>query len=293
MSDIYVKTEDKSCLAPGLSSDFITPLIRIMNITEAIRIRKSVRNYSGMPLTAPQQSALQQSIDSAVNPFGGKAAVRLKKFDLNGPFKPSTYGTIRNATHYLLLSAGYDLTDALSAGYVMEQTILAATALGLGTCWIAATFKGTDFDKGEQWPEGQTLKAISPVGKAAEKETLRGKITKLIAGSSKRKPFESLFFLEKASTPLPMDNRYAEALEMMRLAPSSVNSQPWRAIVTGATVHFYSTSSKYLSMIDCGIGLCHFCLAEKKGGSTGVFRNDSAHPAADGLTYIISWQPQP
>lgn len=264
-----------------------------MNITEAIRIRKSIRNYTGLPLTAPQQLALEHSIVTATNPFGGNASVRLRKFDLNGPFKPSTYGTVRNATHYLLLSAGDNAADALSAGFVMEQTILAATALGLGTCWIAATFKGTDFDKGEQWPEGQTLKAVSPVGKAAEKETLRGKLTKLIAGSAKRKPFESLFFLDTASTPLRMDNRYAEALEMMRLAPSSVNSQPWRAIVTGDTVHFYSTSSKYLSMIDCGIGLCHFFLSEKESGQAGSFCNDASHPAADGLEYIISWKPQP
>lgn len=264
-----------------------------MNITEAIRIRKSVRNYTGLPLTPPELSALQQSIDSAVNPFRGKTSVRLRRFDLTGPFKPSTYGTVRNATHYLLLSAGDNAADALSAGFVMEQTILAATALGLGTCWIAATFKGTDFDKGEQWPEGQTLKAVSPVGKAAEKETLRGKLTKLIAGSAKRKPFESLFFLDTASTPLPMNNRYAEALEMMRLAPSSVNSQPWRAIVTGDTVHFYSTSSKYLSMIDCGIGLCHFFLSEKESSQAGGFCNDASHPAADSLEYIISWKPQP
>lgn len=174
-----------------------------MDIIETIRIRKSVRNYTGLPLTAPQQLALEHSIVTATNPFGGNASVRLRKFDLNGPFKPSTYGTVRNATHYLLLSAGDNAADAISAGFVMEQTILAATALGLGTCWIAATFKGTDFDKGEQWPEGQTLKAVSPVGKAAEKETLRGKLTKLIAGSAKRKPLNHFSSLK--TPPLPCE----------------------------------------------------------------------------------------
>jgi len=58
---------------------------------------------------------------------------------------------------------------------------------------------------------------------------------------------------------------------MMRLAPSSVNSQPWRALVVGDTVHFYYTPKSNLSLIDCGIGLCHFYEDERFHGHAGRF----------------------
>ena len=61
---------------------------------------------------------------------------------------------------------------------------------------------------------------------------------------------------------------------MVRLAPSAVNKQPWRAVVCGSTVHFYEKRSKGfitaqgwdVQKIDMGIALCHFvCGLEERG----------------------------
>ena len=41
---------------------------------------------------------------------------------------------------------------------------LKATELGLRTCWMALTFKGSEFIKGSEMPADQPLRIISPVG---------------------------------------------------------------------------------------------------------------------------------
>ncbi|MDE6458444.1 MAG: hypothetical protein K2L31_07600, partial [Muribaculum sp.] len=85
-------------------------------------------------------------------------------------------------------------------------------------------------------------------------------------------------------------NRFAEPLEMMRLAPSSVNSQPWRALVMGDTVHFYYLPKSNLSLIDCGIGLCHFYETERFNGNKGTFSGmENAPNAPQGWRYLISY----
>lgn len=67
-------------------------------------------------------------------------------------------------------------------------------------------------------------------------------------------------------------DKFAGPLEMARLAPSAVNKQPWRVIVTDNAAHFYLSRSKGfahegkldMQMIDIGIALCHFALAAKE-----------------------------
>lgn len=62
-------------------------------------------------------------------------------------------------------------------------------------------------------------------------------------------------------------------LEMIRLAPSAVNKQPWRMVVMDDVVHFCLQRSKNfgggkidMQKIDMGIALCHFELMAKELG---------------------------
>ncbi len=120
-------------------------------------------------------------IEEVTDPFGGRVTIRLKEFDMKGGYKPSTYGMIKGAT-FFLLGIGGDDASALSAGFRFEQVVLKARQLGLGTCWIAATFKGSEFDHGESWPDGERLTVICPVGVPA-KRSMMEKITRLSLGS--------------------------------------------------------------------------------------------------------------
>ncbi|MDE6304316.1 MAG: hypothetical protein K2M01_05765 [Paramuribaculum sp.] len=260
-----------------------------MNIIEAMKERRSVRTFDGKGLNSQQVAELEKAITESSSPFGGNLTIKLRKFNLKEGYKPSTYGMIKGAEDFFLLGIGSDEASAISAGYRFEQVVLRAWLLGLGTCWIAATFKGSDFDKGVTWPAGEELKVICPVGKA-EKPSIKEKITRFTMGSKNRKPFNELFFYKDFKTSVPENNQFYEALEMLRLAPSSTNSQPWRALVDGDTVHFYYKPKSPASVLDCGIGICHFHETEKFYAHKGEFSKIGTAPVPpEDWKYLVSY----
>ncbi len=254
-----------------------------------MKARRSVRSFDGEPLSVLKMNQLAQAVDDSSSPFGGSVTIRLREYDYKAGFRPSTYGMIRGAVDFFLLGIADDEQSALTAGFRFEQVVLKAWQLGLGTCWIAATFKGTDFDS-ESWPAGEKLRIVCPVGVPATK-SLMEKFTRFVIGSKNRKAFDSLFFSGDFSGKVSADNQFREALEMMRLAPSSTNSQPWRALVDGDRVHFYSKPVSKLSVLDCGIGICHFYETEKFYGRNGMFGHlDDAPVAPSGWKYLVTYQ---
>ena len=260
-----------------------------MDIITAMKERRSVRSYNGEPLSAELKSGLEKAIKDSYSLFGGNVTIRLKSFDLKGDFKPNTYGVIKGASDFFLLGIGDDEESAFTAGFRFEQVVLKAWEMGLGTCWIAATFKGSLFDRGEDWPKGESLKIISPVG-IPEKQRFTEKLMRLTVGSDKRKPFSELFFKDGFKKPLNQDDKFGESLEMLRLAPSSTNSQPWRALVKGDKVMFYYKPKSPISILDSGIGICHFYETEKFKGFDGRFDKETeARAAPEDWKYLISY----
>lgn len=245
------------------------------DIDKIIEERRSVRSFDAQqPLSDSEIEVLRQAVREAESPFGGKVAIELKQFDLNGAFKPSTYGTINGASWYFLMGTDSSEESQLTLGFRMEQVVLKAASMGLGTCWIAATFKGTTFADAAGFAADTPLQVVMPVGHPAEKKSLVEKITRATLGSAKRKPMADLFIVDKES-------KYYGPLEMMRLAPSSTNSQPWRARAEGDTVYFYYEKKSEASVLDLGIGLSHFCLAAREKGIDGVLTICREAPAHD------------
>lgn len=260
-----------------------------MDIIDAIKTRRSVRIYNGSALTPKQESQIQTAIDGATDPFGGAYSLRLTTSDME-EFKPSTYGVIKGAKNYLLLGIGTQKRDYLSAGFAMEQVVLQARQIGLGTCWIAATFKSGDFKAAADFPSDTPLKVVSPIGVPSEKGSLLNTLTRALARSDKRKPFDTLFFNQNFNTPLTPDGPFAQALQMLRLAPSSTNSQPWRALVRGNQVDFYITSDSSIHYLNLGIGLCHFAIVCHLNNIKGAFcSNNLPTSAPNGWIYVTTF----
>lgn len=263
-------------------------------LDEIITERKSVRTFdASRPLTPEDVVALQTALGEAKSPFGGDVAIDLKQFDLKGSFKPSTYGTISGAEWYFLM--GTDSTQAaqLTLGFRMEQVVLKAAEMGLGTCWIAATFKGTQFAQAIDFPSNIPLQVVMPVGYPAEKRGMLDRITRTVVGSAKRRPMDELFLSHAFTKPVSTQSRYYHALEMMRLAPSSTNSQPWRALVDGDTVYFYYENKSKASVLDLGIGLAHFWLAVRQRGIHGYLEMSTNAPAHDDWIPLVQFHTSP
>jgi len=72
----------------------------------------------------------------------------------------------------------------------IEHMVLAATALGYGTCWIGA-FSEAEVKKILKIPENLTVVALLPVGVPDESPQPRP-----------RKPFDEIFFRDSFETPL-------------------------------------------------------------------------------------------
>lgn len=263
-----------------------------MDILQAMKERRSVRSYNGKPLGPDFIADLKKAIADSYTLFGGDVTIRLKSFDLKGDFKPSTYGVIKGASDFFLMGIGSDEESALTAGFRFEQVVLRAWQLGLGTCWIAGTFKGSQFDERESWPDGELLKIICPVG-IPEKPRFMERMMRKAVGSDNRKPFAELFFEDDFNRPLDPDNKFAEALRMLRLAPSSTNSQPWRALVAGDKVLFYYKPKSPASVLDTGIGICHFYETEKFYGFDGTFKKETDSPLPpEDWKYLITYTRQ-
>lgn len=261
-----------------------------MNIQDIIEKRVSVRTFNENR-TIPQSdiATLEQAIASVKTPFKGDYKIELKKFDLKGPQSPSTYGTISGASWYLLMGIADNELSALAAGYAMEEVVLKATELGLGTCWMALTFKGSDFAKEAQFDDATPLKIISPVGYAAEKRRFMESITRMSLGSSKRKKMKDLFSEAEFGKEVAEDNVFYKALEMMRLAPSAKNTQPWRALVEGNSIWFYYITKTEAAVLDLGIGLSHFELTMKAEGKTGIWSDAKYAPMHEDYKPMVKY----
>lgn len=247
-----------------------------MNLVDAIRHRHSVRNFDGTPLTTAQVENINKAIATAKAPFGGEFVIKLASVGESGEFHPSTYGVISGAKEYLLLGAGDDAASAMSAGFAMEAVILMAQALGLGSCWLSSTFRDRSFAAvASELGSNTPLKATAPIGVPSGKGGFLNTLKRLWSRSDKRKDLEELFFDNTVTVPLHVGSMWREPLDLMRWAPSSTNSQPWRAIVHHGQVDFYLIDDSLLSYLNMGIGLCHFTIGCDQKGIPGRFE---VHP---------------
>lgn len=270
-------------------------------IVETIKKRYSVRTYRNKELEPDVREMLQNYMDNLENPFG----MQVKKYIIDKKLasegeKLGTYGVIKGASTFMGISVPDKNLAHVAAGYEFENLILEATSLGLGTVWLAATFNREGFAAAMGVPKDELFPAISPVGYPAAKRSLTESLMRTAMRSSSRKEWNTLFYLDNFQTPLHKDEAgdYAEPLEMLRLAPSDKNTQPWRVLKSGNSYHFFVTyksgisrGEEIIKRVDAGIALSHFHQTALKLGLKGCFKQ--AEPKNIELPqntyYITSW----
>jgi hypothetical protein len=282
------------------------------SITEVIEERSSRRKYQDRPIDEAKRHALEGALSSEVaTPFGTKvrlALIAATERDRSALKGLGTYGMIRGAPGFIVGAVGRAWKDLEDYGYALELAILAATDLGLGTCWLGGTFTRSSFARAIDAGPGESVPAVAAVGHHTER---RGAIEELVrfgAGSARRKPWSEIFFTGSFSAPLERGQAgpLATPLEMTRLAPSASNKQPWRLVVEpgAGTAHFYlqrdaayaRTLSTYdlpdLQRVDLGIAMCHFELVTRAAGGTGVWAVDAPRIGAlpELTEYVATWR---
>ena len=261
------------------------------NIEKLVRERRSVRTFEERPLKEQDREKMCAFMETIENPYSLPVEFRLLE-GMNCPVVVGkdlyVGGKMKRAPH---------MNEAF--GYSFEQLVLFAQSLGIGTVWIGGTMDRGAFEKAMVLETEEEMPCVSPLGYPAQKMSMRESLMRKGIKADERMAFEALFFEESFERPLTKERagQWYQPLEMVRMAPSAVNKQPWRVIVRDNTVHFYLQRSKGfgggaidMQKIDLGIALCHFDLAVKELGIPVKFSlSDPGLAVKDGMEYIASY----
>ena len=279
-------------------------------IIDIIKQRSSWRSYTNQLLEDETKKKINQilTIKDFKSPFSelaGKSRFELigvPEFAPDEKKKIGTYGVIKGAQEFIVGAIEKSDYYKENYGYILEAIILAVTDLNLGTCWLGGTFNKSLFSTKINCQKTEIVPAITPIGHTTETRRKKEKVIRAFVKADSRFPWSKIFFENAFSTALPREEtgRYETLMEMVRLAPSAGNKQPWRVLKEkGCDIfHFYVKSSKdsrqkvYNTFIniDIGIAICHFDLTAKEVGIEGKWEFLSPDiNSPEELKYIISW----
>ena len=194
-----------------------------MNLYEAIFVRKSVRSYTNDVLSPQLLDKIREHFHELTGLFGGIATSmsildnrkgqqkRLSLFSVKAPYYMAFYS--EEAPRYLM-----------NTGYLMEQMVLYLCSQGIGTCFIGSRRVRKEL----QSKDGRKLVGLVAFGKS------KGPCTRKQAEANRLALDEICVFKE-----IPRQ-WVKQLLEAARLAPSSMNSQPWRFVVYDNRIHIFS-----------------------------------------------------
>ena len=250
-----------------------------MDTLAAIHQRVSVRSYADRSV----DPALLQRLLAFAQSRGALTDVAPRIELISGveqveqvlTFMVGSYGLVQNAPHLLvgILPEGSDRAR-IDLGFVLEQVVLEATRLGLGTCWITGSYDAEQAGDAVELEAGEGAAAVCALGYPAEQGygRLHTTIVRRLAGGHKRKPLTDIVFSARWGepwTPEEADPALVTVLKHARLAPSAHNGQPWRFIVDAQDLTLALVKPRF---IDAGIIMSHVTLASAAADRPGRWK---------------------
>jgi len=152
---------------------------KLQKILEAARLAPSWANQQCVKYIVVRNKAKIAEVSGILNSWVKQAPILLAACA-----DPGESGS-RNGMDYFLVDIGIS----------MQQLVLAATDLGLGTCWIGA-FDEAKVKKALEVPGAVKVVALTPLGYPAE-EGFEAKNARKPTGASRRKPIDEIVHMEK------------------------------------------------------------------------------------------------
>lgn len=209
-----------------------------MNLTEAMRVRHSVRQYTDRPLEREAILALEAEIRACNRQSGLHIQLvtdEPRAFDST----MAHYGKFSGVRNYLALvgKKGPKLEEL--CGYFGEHLVLFAQQLGLNTCWVAMTYK--KIPSAFQINSGEKLAVVIALG----------------YGANQGVPHKSKDLSAVTSCSGEMPDWFRRGVEAALLAPTAMNQQKFRFSAQHTRVSAKAGIGFY-SKIDLGIAKYHF-----------------------------------
>ncbi len=236
-----------------------------MNLASMIPHRRSVRAY--------RVEAIAPAVLDDLQAFMGNLVPLIPGAKVEGRIIPTEHGNFLQkwkTPHFIVIFSDGTDDGLINAGFMYQQFDLYAQSLGLGTCWVGL---GSLTDA-EPVPEGMKVAVMMAIG-------IPDDVPQRTTADFKRKPMK-----EVSDLPDPR-------LEVLRLAPSATNSQPWFVTHEGNVLHIWreelglikQRTHGRMNKIDMGIGLCHLYVTNP---NTFRFWREDNPPTLEGQIYIGS-----
>lgn len=208
-----------------------------MDLKEMVYRRYSCRRYTGTPV---EDSLLEQIRGLEMTPLYPDIGVHWEIVPREQVKCICPWTTPQLITIYSEVKEGY----LENVGFLFQQMDLYLQSLGLGVCWLGM---GRLDPKSARKVEGMEFVIMLAFGHPKENAPRQ----------------DSREFKRKSMTEI--SDREDPRLEPARLAPSSVNSQPWYFTHEVNTIHVYRVRQGllkdravgYMNRIDVGIALAH------------------------------------
>jgi len=242
-----------------------------MELKEMIYKRKSVRSYTCDPVSV---GALQKIRDFIRTTELLYPDIKIRA-EVVG--KDSVRCMLPWTTQQLIAIFSEEKEGWLeNVGFVFQQLDLYLQSVGLGTCWLGMGRLNAQGLLETKRQEDDGLKFVILMAFGYPK----GDALRKSAAEFKRRKLDQI-------SDIP-----DERLEPARLAPSSVNSQPWYFVHEGDVVHVYcahqglfrAKTLTEMNRIDIGIALAHLYVSNR--GTFRFFKADA--PVKKDHTYIGS-----
>ena len=232
----------------------------MIDYVSAIHQRISRRSYLPAPI-----EVLKQEIEKANRESG--LTITLLEDGSEAFDGVKSYGMFSGVRSLIVLK-GFEEIEHLreKAGYYGERLVLAATALGLGTCWVGGTF-----DKESEvfaLPKGEQIVCVITVGHVAQ-SSLKEKVIRGVM-HRKTKPIE-----EMVRTDRPLSPEEEAAMELVQHAPTARNTQKVVFSFFGDRITAGVPDDAPFDLVDLGICKLHFEIGMRElFPATSVYENE-------------------
>ena len=280
-------------------------------VTQIIPQRFSCRTYLEAPIDEAPRKVLAEAADAIrEGPRGTRVRFRLiasTRDDTEALRGLGTYGFVRGAGGFIVGAATVGDAWLEDYGCAMEKLVLLATDLGLGTCWLGGSFTRSSFSRAISAADGERVPAVVALGVMPDLDAARNGAIRRRVGGDQRLQWESIFFDGKFGVPLTPEaaGSFAPVLDMVRLAPSASNKQPWRIVREGNGWHFFLQRTpgyvgglagrllkvEDIQRVDIGIAMCHFELTAHELGLPGTWavRAPQIQTPDTLVQYVVTW----
>jgi len=175
-----------------------------MDVIQAIKIRRSVRDYSSKPIPEDVMERMKQVIRSAPSAcnFQPWHFILVMDETLQQRLAEAANGQKWIAVAPVIVGAcglpdqaykrmgGYGNSVDVDLAIAMDHLTLAAVAEGLGTCWIGA-FKESEVKKLLEIPDSVKVVAMTPLGYPSKSEL------NFPLDENRRKPSKDIFSVDR------------------------------------------------------------------------------------------------